>query len=183
MEKCLPYVIMQGVDLNTVPTVEAPSPKCAMLPIERYSSRDYQISLIEARGPHSRGVQMLRAGLPGYDKTYGLQPVTAAVHTHPLNAQGLELHEANQLDASTTLKGSISIARPLATREYQLAVPNTTGPNARGVAVRRAGLADVANTQPLEPIQPTVSLPVDATTQIRNSDGQYYRLYPKYGTW
>jgi hypothetical protein len=105
-----PRVIMQEVDLNVVPTVEESAPQSETRAVERMTSRDYQISLIEARGPNSRGVQMLRAA-----------------------------------------------------------------------GLSRDGVADKAKSQPPEPVQASVSLPVNAMPHIRNSEGQYYRVYPKYG--
>ena len=176
-----PYVIMQGVDLNMVPTVEESAPQCETKPVERMSSRDYQISLIEARGPNSRGVQMLRAGLLSLDKHYVPPPVTSTVQNRSLNAHGVELNETKQLDGSTP-KGSLRITRPLATRESQIALIESASPNSRGVCLLRAGMADKAKTEPPEPVQATVSLPVEAMPHIRNySEGQYYRIYPKYG--
>lgn len=176
-----PYVTMQGDDLNMVPTVEESAPQCEMLPVERMTSRDYQISLIEARGPNSRGLQMLRVGLLSLDKNYVPPSVTTTVQNRNFNAQGAELNEANQLDGSTTPKGSLRIAHPLATRESQIALIESAGPNSRGVRLLRVGMAEKAKTQPPQPVQPTVSLLVDAMPHIRNSEGQNYRLYPKYG--
>ena len=154
-----------------VPTVEESAPQCETMPVERMTSRDYQISLIEARG-----VQMLRAGLLNLDKNYVPPLVTTTVQNRKLNAHGAELNEAKQLDGSTR------ITRPCATRESQIALIESAGPKSRGVSLLRVGMADKATTQPPEPVQPTVSLPVDAMPHIRNySEGQYYRVYPKYG--
>ena len=52
-----PFVTVQGVDLNMEPAVEDSAPPCNTLPIvPSTTTRDYQISLIESRGPNSRGV-------------------------------------------------------------------------------------------------------------------------------
>ena len=51
-------------DLNMVPPVEDSAPPSDTLHFVRSTAtRDYQISLIESRGPNSRGVHMLRVGL------------------------------------------------------------------------------------------------------------------------
>ena len=172
---------MQGVDLNMAPPVEDSAPPCDTLPIMRSTAtRDYQISLIESRGPNSRGVHMLRAGLAGIGKTYVPQPVTTTVSTPLLNAEGADLNMSPPLDNSTPPSFAIRIPRPLATREHQIAIIESRGPNSRGVNLLHAGLADLAKSTPRQPSQAMVSLPLEATKHIRNSDGQFFRLYPKY---
>ena len=62
----LPSTIMnvEGVDPNVRTLVPASAPPCGTLAIVHpAATRDYQISLIEAQGPHSRAVRLLRAGL------------------------------------------------------------------------------------------------------------------------
>jgi hypothetical protein len=84
---------VQGVDLNMVTPVEDSAPPCDTLPIvHSTATRDYQISLIESRGPNSRGVHMLRAGLACIGKTYVPQPITTTVSTPLLNEQGVDLN-------------------------------------------------------------------------------------------
>jgi hypothetical protein len=164
-----PFVTVQGVDLNMEPALEdfAP-PACDTLSIVRAtSSRDYQISLLESRGPNSRGVHMLRAGLASIGKSYDPQPITSTVQAnHTLNAQGADLN--------------MTPLRPLATRERQIAIIESRGPNSRGVALLHAGLADLAAMTSNQPDPPMVSLPMEAPKHHPQCDGQYFRLYPKY---
>lgn len=158
---------MQGVDLNMEPAVEESAPPSDTLPIVRSTStREYQISLIESRGPNSRAVQMLRAGLASIGKTYDPQPVTTTVPTIVLNAQVADVN--------------MTPPRPLATREHQIALIESRGPNSRGVHLLQAGLADLANITPPQPGPPMVSLTLDALKGSLPCDGQIFRLYPKY---
>ena len=77
-----PFVTVQGVDLNVEPSVEDSAPPCDTLPIVCSTSTPaYQVSLIEARGPNSRGAWMLRVGLASIGKPYDPQPVTTTVST------------------------------------------------------------------------------------------------------
>ena len=65
-----------------IPPVEESTSPCDELPVERSTAtRDYHISLIEARGPNSRGFHMLHARLVGIGKTYVPQPVTTTIPT------------------------------------------------------------------------------------------------------
>ena len=162
------------------PPVEDSAPPSDTLPFARSTaSRDYQISLIESRGPNSRGVQLLRAGLASIGKTYVPRPVTTTVPTPLLNEQGGDLN-TNQLDNSSPSCIAPRIPRPLATREAQIALIESRGPNSRGVNLLHAGLADLAKSRPVEPSQPRVRLPLESTKHNPYSDGQFYRLYPKY---
>ena len=162
-----PFVTVQGVDLNVEPPVEEFAPPSDTLPIVRSTStRDYQISLIESRGPNSRGVHMLRAGLASIGKTYDPQPFTTTVPTIPLNAQCVD--------------PNMTPLRPLATREYQIVVIESRGPNSRGVSLLHAGLADIAKMTPPKPDPPMVNIPLEAPSHHPQFDGQFYRLYPKY---
>ena len=83
-------------------------------------------------------------------------------------------------DGSTPPNETLRILCPLATREYQIAHIESRGPNSRGVSLLRVGLANVAKIPPLEPSQPMVNLPLEATKQIHKSNGQFLRMYPKY---
>ena len=148
---------MQGVDLNVEPPVEDSAPPRDTLPIVRSTStRDYQISLIAARGPNSRGAQMLRAGLASIGKPDDPQPLPTMEPTILLTPP-----------------------RPLATREAQIAIIEARGPNSRGVQLLHAGLADLARTTPPKPSPPMVSLTMEAPSHPQ-CDGQFFRLYPKY---
>ena len=162
-----PLVTVQGVDLNVEPPVEDQTPPCDTLPIVRSnSSRDYQISLIEARGPNSRGVQMLRAGLASIGKPYDPHLIMSRVPTIPLNAQCVD--------------PNVTPLRPLATREHQIALIESRGPNSRAVSLLHAGLADIAKMTPPKPDPPMVNIPLEAPSHHPQFDGQFYRLYPKY---
>ena len=148
---------MQGVDLNVEPPVEDFAPPRDTLPIVRSTStRDYQISLIEARGPNSRGARMPRVGLASIGKPYDPQPLTTTVPTIILKPP-----------------------RPLATREQQIAIIEARGPNSRGIQLLHAGLADLARTTPPKPSPPMVSPTAEAPSHP-HCDGQIFRLYPKY---
>ena len=71
-----------------VPQVEESAPPVDKLPIMHLTNtRDYQISLIESRGPNSRGVHMLRAALADIGKTYVPRVVTTTDTTPLVNAQ------------------------------------------------------------------------------------------------
>ena len=73
------------------PPVEDFATPCDMSPIMRSTStRDYQISLIESRGPNSRGVHMLCAGLTSIGKTYDPLTITATIPMNFLNAHGVD---------------------------------------------------------------------------------------------
>ena len=164
-----PIVNMQVVDLNIEPGVEDSAPLCDTMSIVRSTSTcDYQMAHIEARGPNSRGVQMLRAGLASIGKSYDPQLVTSTVPTLICNAQG-----ADQ---------SMTPLRPLATREQQIAMIEARGPNSRAVQILHAGLADIAKNTPPKPVPPTVSplIPMEAPKNHPYGDGQWFRLYPKY---
>ena len=153
---------MQGVDLNMEPAVEDFACPCDTLPsVRSTSSRDYQISLIESRGPNSRGVHMLRAGLASIGKTYDPQPITSPVPAVIMNAQGADLN--------------MKPLRPLATREHQIAIIES-----RGVNLLHAGLADLAKMTSPQPDPSMVSIPMEAPKHPPQCDGQYFRLYPKY---
>ena len=155
---------MQNVDLNMVPQVEESAPPVDTLPIMRpTSTREYQISLIESRGPNSRGVQMLRAAMADIGKTY-VPPLVTTGDTTPLG------------NPTETLR----IPRPLATREQQIAFIESRGPNSRGVQLLHAGLADLARMTPPQPDPPMVSLPLEGPKHYPQCDGQFIRLYPKY---
>lgn len=163
-----PIVTMQVVDLNMEPAVEDSAPLCDTMSIVRSTStRDYQMVLIEARGPNSRGVQMLRAGLESIGKSYDPQLVTTTVPTLICNAQG-----ADQ---------SMTPLRPLATREQQIAMIEARGPNSRGVQILHAGLADISKNTPPKPVPPTELIPMEALKHHPYSDGQFFRLYPIFG--
>ena len=83
---------MQGVDLNMVPPVEDLVPPCDTLPIVRSTATcDYQISLIESKGPHSRGVHMLTPPLEPGQPMVSL-PLEATKHIHKSNGQFLCMH-------------------------------------------------------------------------------------------
>lgn len=56
---------VEGVDSN-VCAVEDSTPRATMQTVYPAPTREYQISLIEAQGPHSRALRLLRAGLPDY---------------------------------------------------------------------------------------------------------------------
>jgi hypothetical protein len=75
---------------------------------------------------------------------------------------------------------TLPIVRLTTSREHQIALIKSRGPNSRGVNLLHAGLADLGKTAPLQPGQPMVNLPLEATKRIRNSDGQFFFLYPKY---
>ena len=161
------FVTVQGVDLNVEPPMEEFAPPCDTLPIVRSTStRDYQISLIESRGLNSRGVHMLRAGLASIGKTYDPQPITTTVPTIPLNAH---CDDPN-----------MTHLRPLATREHQIALIESRGPNSRGVNLLHARLADIAKMTPPQPDPPMVSIPLETPKHHPQCDGQIFRLYPTY---
>ena len=160
-----PFVTVQGVDLNMEPAVDA-SPSDTLPIVRSTSTCDYQILLIESRGPNSRGVQMLRAGLVSIGKTYDPQPVTTTVPTIFLNAHVADLN--------------MTPRRPLATREHQIALIESRGPNSRGVNLLHAGLADLAKITPPQPRPSMVSLPLEAPKHHLHCDGQIFHLYPKY---
>jgi hypothetical protein len=161
-----------------VPPVEDSTPPSATLPIVRpMSRRDYQISLIEARGPNSRGVQLLRAGLAAIGKTYVLVSVMTPIASPLLNAQGAGLNMSPPLHGSTLPSKTSRVTRPLATREHKIMHTESRGPNS---SLLHAVVADVAKTPPLQPSQPTVSLPLEASKHSQYIDGQFFRLYPKY---
>ena len=126
-----PVVTVQNVDLNMIPQVEESAPPIEMVSIGRpTTTHDYQISLIESRGPNSRGVHMLRAGLAGIGKSYVPQAVATTVPPFPLfNAQGADLHMTGPLDSSTPPSETKRIPRPLATHEHQIALIESRGPN------------------------------------------------------
>ena len=109
---------------------------------------------------------MLRAGLASIGKTYDPQPVTTTVPTIPLNAQVADVN--------------MTPPQLLSTREHQIALIESRGPNSRGVNLLHAGLADLANITPIEPGPPMVSLPLEAPKHHLHCDGQIFRLYPKY---
>ena len=141
---------------------------------------DYQISLIESRGPNSRGVHMLRVGLACISgKTYVPQPVTTTILTPLLNEQGVDLKMPPPLDNSIPSSIVSRNPRPLATCEHQIALIESRGPNSRGANLLHAGLADLAKSTPLQPGQLLVmaNLLLEPTKHIRNFDGQFFRLY------
>jgi hypothetical protein len=106
---------------------------------------------------------MLRAALADIGKTYVPQVVTTT-DTTPLG------------NSTETLR----ISRSLATREHQIALIESIGPNSRGVNLLHAGLADLAKMTPPQPDPPMVSLPLEARKHHPQCDGQIFRLYPKY---
>jgi hypothetical protein len=109
---------------------------------------------------------MLRAGLASIGKTYDPQPITSPVPAVIMNAQGADLN--------------MKPLRPLATREHQIAIIESRGPNSRGVNLLHAGLADLAKMTSPQPDPPMVSIPMEAPKHPPQCDGQYFRLYPKY---
>ena len=158
-------VTVQGVDLNMEPAVEDCAHPCETLHVMRsISTRDHQISLIESRGPNSRGVHMLRAGLASIGKIYDPHSITTTVPTILLNAQGAEFNK-NPL-------------RPPASREHQLELIESRGPNSRGVNLLHAGLADLGSRREHGPH--TVSLPLEGPKHHNQCDGQMICLCPKY---
>lgn len=160
-------VTMQVVDLNMEPAVEESTPlRDTMSIVRSTSTRDYQMALIEARGPNSRAVQMLRAGLGSIGKSYDPELVTTTVPTLLYDAQGAEQ--------------SMTPLRPLATREQQIAMVEARGPNSRGVQILHAALADIAKNTPPKPVPPTELIPMEAPIHHPYNDGQFFRLYPKY---
>jgi hypothetical protein len=159
------FVTVQGVDLNMEPAVEDCATPCETFPVMRsISTRDHQISLIESRGPNSRGVHMLRAGLASIGKTYVPQSMTTTVPTILLNAQGAEFN--------------MNPLRPPYSREHQIELIESRGPNSRGVNLLHAGLADLASRKEHGP--QTVSLPWEGPKHHNQCDGQMICLYPKY---
>jgi hypothetical protein len=159
------FVTVQGVDLNMEPAVEDCASPCETLPVMRsISTRDHQISLIESRGPNSRGVHMLRAGLASIGKTYDPQSITTTVPTSLLNAQGADFN--------------MNPLRPPASRDHQIELIESRGPNSRGVNLLHAGLADLASRKEHGP--QTVSLPLEGPKHHNQCDGQMICLYPKY---
>ena len=159
------FVTVQGVDLNMEPAVEDCASPCETLPVLRsISTRDHQISLIESRGPNSRGVHMLRAGLASIGITYDPQPITTTVPTILLNAQGADFN--------------MKPLGPPATCEHQIELNESRGPNSRGVKLLHAGLADLATHTDHSP--QTVSLPLEGPKHHNQCDGQMICLYPKY---
>ena len=113
---------------------------------------------------------MLRAGLAYIGKTYVPRPVTTTVPTPLLNEQGVDLNTSPQLDNSTPSNIISCIPRPLATREHQIALIESRGPNLLGVNILHVGLANLAKSTPVQPGQPMVSLPLESTKHNRNSD-------------
>ena len=177
----VPFVTVQNVDLNMIAQVEESAPPIDTLSIVcPTTTRDYQISLIESRGPNSRGVQLLRAGLAGIGKTYVSQAVVPILPSTPLNAQDGTLNMNPPLDKSTSPSDHTRIPRPLATREQQIALIESRGPNSRGVRMLHAGLADIARSASHHAGQPMVTPPLETTIHNGLSDGQLFRLYPKY---
>ena len=154
---------MQGVDLNMEPAVEESALPSDMVPIVcAPSTRDYQIALIESRGPNSGGVRMLRAGLANIGKTYDPQTITTTVPRIQLKSQVDDLN--------------MSHLRHLPTREYQIALIESRGPYSRGVRLLHAGLADLGkNTHP-QPGLTMDSLPMEAPQDHYHEDGQIFRL-------
>jgi hypothetical protein len=159
------FVTVQGVDLNMEPAAEDCTSPCETLPGMRSSStRDHQISLIESRGPNSRGVHMLRAGLASIGKTYDPLSITTTVPTSLLNAQGANFN--------------MNPLRPSAGRDHQIELIETRGPNSRGVNLLHAELADLASRKEHGP--QTVSLLLEGPKHHNQCDGQMICLYPKY---
>ena len=62
---------VNGVDSNTCNIVEDSTlPRATMRTAHPAATREYQIFLIEAQGPNSRALRLLRAGLPDYVRNY-----------------------------------------------------------------------------------------------------------------
>ena len=157
------FVTVQGVDLNMEPALEDCASPCETFPVMRsISTRDHQISPIESRGPNSRGVHMLRAGLASIGRTYDPQSITTTVPTILLNAQGADFNTKP--------------LRPPASRHHQIGLIESRGPNSRGVNLLHAGLADIATRKEHGP--ETVSLPLEGPKQHNQCGGQTICLYP-----
>lgn len=162
-------VTVQGVDLNMEPAVEDFAPPSDTLRIVRSTStRDHEMSIIESRGPNSRGVHMLRAGLASIGPSYDPQPIATTVPTILLNAQGADL--------------DMTPLRPLANREHQTSLIESRGANSRGVNLLHVGLADLANLTPTEPGPQMVSLPLEGQKHNNQCDGQMLRLHTTYAS-
>lgn len=162
-------VTVQGVDLNMEPAVEDFAPPSDTLRIVRSTStRDHEMSVIESRGPNSRGVHMLRAGLASIGPSYDPQPIATTVPTIFLNAQGADL--------------DMTPLRPLANREHQTSHIESRGANSRGVNLLHVGLADLANLTPTEPGPQMVSLPLEGQKHNNQCDGQMLRLHTTYAS-
>ena len=138
----------------------------------------YQILLIESRGPNSRGVRMLHSGLIDIGKTYVPRLVITIVVSFLLNEQGVDLNISFPLHSSTPPYKMLGIMCFIATCEYQIVFIESRGPNSRGVRLLHVALADLAKTLVLQPGQPMVNLPLEATKHNYKFDGQFFCLYP-----
>ena len=155
-----PVVTLQNAGLNMAPQGEESTELIETLSIVRpRTTRDYQISLIESRGPNSRGVRLLRAGLDAIGKTYVPAGVATTVPFTIFDLQGADPNTTPSVDISTAPRQTIRLTRPLPTRAQQIALIESRGPNSRGVRMLHAGHADIAKTASLHPGQPTVTPP------------------------
>jgi hypothetical protein len=112
----------------------------------------------------SETLPVMRAGLASIGKTYVPQSMTTTVPTILLNAQGAEFN--------------MNPLRPPYSREHQIELIESRGPNSRGVNLLHAGLADLAAHKEHGP--QTVSLPWEGPKHHNQCDGQMICLYPKY---
>jgi hypothetical protein len=142
------YVGLQDVDLNMLPRMDdGPQPAHTLSIMRPTPTREYQIALIESQGPDSRGVRLLRAGLAGLGKTYAPQPAMTKLPSTINHVEGVDTSMCTLADASTPPCGTLAIVHPAATRDYQISLIESQGPNSRAVRLLRAGLGDRANNR------------------------------------
>ena len=153
----VPFVLLQGVDLNMLPPLDdslAPRHTCSV--VRPTATRDYQIALIESQGPSSRGVRLLRAGLAGIGKTYVPQ-LQSTKHACPIMSEEGVHSNLGSIVKDSSPPETLTTVHPVGTREHQMSLIESQGPNSRALRLLRAGLADRANTPKQEGLR-TASL-------------------------
>ena len=87
---------------------------------------------------------------------------------------GVDTNMCTLVDASTPPCETLAIMHPTTTRDYQISLIESQGPNSRLVWLLRAGLADCANNPISWPGRTTISLPIEATKCINYYDQLLY---------